>query len=78
MANCSVENCMETKGIVLYGPSRENYCRKHWQVRWHAEQMAHGIRVMCRECLPSSQKHNNADLADTDLCPVCGITKQLY
>ena len=22
MANCSVENCMETKGIVLYGPSR--------------------------------------------------------
>ena len=21
MANCSVENCMETKGIVLYGPS---------------------------------------------------------
>jgi len=78
MAKCSIETCMETKGIVMYGPAKESYCRNHWQLRWHAEQMAQGIRVMCRECLPSSQKHRNADLANTELCPVCGIQKQLY
>jgi hypothetical protein len=78
MAKCSLQTCMETKGVVLYGSSALLYCREHWQVRWHAEQIEKGMRVLCRDCLPASQKQTNVDLADTNLCPACGNKKQLY
>ena len=73
MAKCSIESCLETRGVVPYKGGGPLLCGKHWHLHAQADAVTEGKEILCEDCIKRVRPEGVAGLlrADQGECQDC-------